>query len=771
MQLLLALMLPVEKAAMLAASNNGVPRLGVPPQRYGEALHGVLSGCGAAAPPTVDGFVSSGCPTSFPTGLALGSSFNRTLWRAVGATIGTEARALFNQGGIAQTSLFTPDLNPFRDCRWGRGMEVPSEDPVHAAEYAAAYIGGFQGEEGGFLRAVAMPKHFQGFVTLRPNTVTDPARNLDHNPLLPLPRNAPKSYDQEGNFGAHDRSSFCANITLQSAVSYHMPPFYAALTRGRAGGLMCSTNGYGINGAPGQASCAHADFNNGVLRDQWGADFSMVTDGNGVGDLYMHYGHGALNCGDGATGPTNAVRVGLRGGVDVELGETLNNYALAAVADGNITMADIDLALSRTLRWLFRLGLMDPRASVPAAALGPADVDTASARALAREAATQAVVLLRNNASSATGAQLVPLDVARVRSVAVVGPNADAWETMLANYHGVNTVAAAHSPFAALATALAGRANVTMASGCANVLCEDASGFAAAVAVASAADVVVLVCGGAPWRGGPGAFNATEGEEYDRTNVTLPGLQEAFIFAVLGTGRPVVLVIERGGPIALSPALLADARLTTILSVCYPGEMGGDGLADVLLGAAAPSGRLPTTSYDGDFVNSRSIIDYNFSSGDGVTHLWYTGTPQWPFGFGLSTTTWALEWLDAGADADAAVDAAELATSPRPYGVNVSNTGTRASDISVLGFVSSGVPGEPLQRLFDFQRAAAVAPGETRTLIFSLPPDAAARVGHDGAVTLHAGALRVFIGAPGEMMLEARLTVEGGAVVRGALFR
>lgn len=137
--LLLAAMLPTEKAAMLSASNNGVPRLGVPPQRYGEALHGVLSGCGAAAPPTADGFVSSGCPTSFPTGLALGSSFNRSLWRAVGETIGTEARALFNQGGIAQTELFTPDINPSRDPRWGRGMEVPSEEFVVAVTSAACH--------------------------------------------------------------------------------------------------------------------------------------------------------------------------------------------------------------------------------------------------------------------------------------------------------------------------------------------------------------------------------------------------------------------------------------------------------------------------------------------------------------------------------------------------------------------------------------------------------------------------------------------------------
>ena len=120
---LLARLAPTEKAAFLSASNNGFPRLGVPPLRYGEALHGVLSGCGAPAPPTPSGFASTGCPTSFPTGLALGSSFNRTLWRAVGATIGAEARALFNQCGIAQPMLFTPDINPFRDARWGRGME------------------------------------------------------------------------------------------------------------------------------------------------------------------------------------------------------------------------------------------------------------------------------------------------------------------------------------------------------------------------------------------------------------------------------------------------------------------------------------------------------------------------------------------------------------------------------------------------------------------------------------------------------------------------
>lgn len=737
---LLALMNDGEKAAMLAASNNGVPRLGVPPLRFGEALHGVLSGCGAAAPVAPSGYESTGCPTSFPTGLALGSTFNRTLWRAVGDVIGTEARALFNQNHVAQSLFFAPDANPCRDPRWGRCMEVASEDPVASAEFAANYVSGFQGPvSGDFIRSVCMVKHFL-------------------------------SYDQEGNFGPHDRTNFCAPISLRSLVEYHLPPFQAAVQRGRVGGVMCAASGYGIDGAPGAASCAHGEINNGVLRDTWGFDGAMVTDGNGVGNLWRTFGSGAMNCGNGSSGPTRAVRDGLRGGVDVELGETLNNYALAAIADGNITMADIDLALSRTLPWLFRLGLLNPPESVPWSSLGPADVDTASARQLAREAATQAIVLLRNDPYDG-GAPLLPLDDSRqLARVAVIGPNADAPEMMLANYHGVNSIAVNHTPFVALSTALRGRAVVSTAPGCDSVLCPDSGGFAAALDAARASDLVIFVGGGAPWRGGANAFNATEGEEFDRTNITLPGLQEDLISAVLAVGTPVILVIMRGGSIALSAALLADARLTTILSVCYPGEMGGDALADILLGAVAPSGRLPTTAYPPEFVASREITDYNFSSADGITHLYYTGTPQWPFGFGLSTTTWNLTWID---DATRRIDAqawVQDALLPPPFGVNVTNTGQRVSDISLLAFVSTDEPGEPIQKLFDFARTASVAPGETRTLLFTMPSDIAGSVLADGSIELKQGVLRVRIGAPGEMMLEASLHVDGRAQVKPPLF-
>jgi beta-D-xylosidase 4 len=536
--------------------------------------------------------------------------------------------------------------------------------------------------------------------------------------------------------------------------------------RGRAGGFMCAASGYGIDGAPGAASCAHGDFNNGVLRDAWGWEGHFVTDGNGVGYLWESYGHGALNCGDGASGPTNACRVGLRGGVDVELGETLNTYALAAIADGNISMSDINLAVSRTLFSLIRLGLLDPPASVPWSALGPADVDTQAHRQLALETARQSIVLLRNNASSG-GAPMLPLALRAGMKLAVIGPNGNATEEMLANYHGSCTLVAAHSPLLALrARAAAAGATVAFAPGCANVLCADDSGFADAVAAARAADVVVFVGGNAPWRGGAGAFNSSEGEEYDRANLTLSGVSEDLITAVLATGTPTAVILMRGGPIALSPALRENPQLTTLLELLYPGELGGDALADVLTGVYAPTGRLPTTTYPAEFVATRAIDDYNFSSGDGVTYQYYAGQAQEVFGAGLSYTTWALEWVSA---AHLRVDAAAWATGAAQapaYAVNVTNTGTVASSgITVLGFIEPGVAGGARQKLFDFAGSPMIAPGASQLLTFTVPPALAARVDARGETALHASTQRVRIGLPAQLMLEGALTLEARAPV------
>ena len=191
--------------------------------------------------------------------------------------------------------------------------------------------------------------------------------------------------------------------------------------------------------------------------------------------------------------------------------------------------------------------------------------------------------------------------------------------------------------------------------------------------------------------------------------------------------------------------------------------MGGSGLADVLLGAVAPSGRLSTTVYPEDFITTRAIDDYNFSSGEGVTHLYYTGTPLFPFGFGLSTTQWNLTWFGGPhrvVDGGAWVAGGAPSSAAPYYAVNATNTGARTSDLSLLAFLSSEEPGEPLSQLFGFDRASGIAPGATATLIFAVPLRVAARVAVNGELSLHAGRLRVAVGAPGEQMLAGSLTID-----------
>lgn len=487
---------------------------------------------------------------------------------------------------------------------------------------------------------------------------------------------------------------------------------------------------------------------------------AQVTDGNGVGYLYDSYGadHPGLDCKPAATGLTNAVKLGLQGGVDIEDGQTLNNYALAAVADGNITMADIDTALGRSLPFLFRLGLADPPAIVPYSKLGPSDVDTPAHRQLALEAAQQSIVLLRND--PVRGKPVLPLTFAKGMTVAVIGPNANRSSVLLANYHGGNTLVESHTPLLAVSRAaeVVG-ATVVFQPGCADAPCADSGGIAAAAQAAAGADVVLLFMGLAPSLGGPGP-GVIEGEELDRTNITLPGLQEELISAVTSAGKTVVLVLIHGGAVALSPQSLA---LPTIVDSVYPGELGGDAIVDVLLGAVSPSGRLMTTVYPADFVNTRSIIDYNFTSAQGITYQYYTGTPDWPFGFGLSYTTWQFAWLGQAHVAACAVGQ----WSNPSYSVNVTNTGSVTSDVSVLAFLQPTSGPGPLKEVFDFQRAAAVAPGQTVTLLFTVPADVAARATGKSASSLAlfpGDEFEVRIGHPGEFMLTGSLTLTAGVV-------
>ena len=220
--------------SLLQNSNVGVPRFGIPPVAFNEALHGIVFGCGPAHTDNATGYTSSGCPTSFPHATLMGGAFNRSLWRSVASTISDEGRALHNSNGYALVT-WAPDINPFRDPRWGRGQEVASEDPFVLGEYIYEYARGLQeGEDPRYIKLVSTAKHATG-------------------------------YDLE-NWGGNDRNSFTAKISLHDAVEYFWPPFESATQRGHVKSIMCSYNAVDLEGAGEVPSCAWRWFQMDVMQ-------------------------------------------------------------------------------------------------------------------------------------------------------------------------------------------------------------------------------------------------------------------------------------------------------------------------------------------------------------------------------------------------------------------------------------------------------------------------------------------------------------------------
>lgn len=301
-----------EKAQFLVANghtNGGVPRLQVKAFLYGECLHGVKSRCGAA----VDG--STGCPTSFPHALGLGATFNRTLWTAVGSTISTEARSLYNQGLIG-LSFWAPDINLFRDPRWGRGQEVPGEDPYLTSEYVAHYSRALQdGEDPRYLKTISSCKHFSAYDLERWENVT--------------------------------RQYFNAIVSDQDLVEYYWVPFRACVQRAHAQSIMCSYNA--VNGVP---SCANSLFQNTIVRGEWGFGGFFVSDCGAIGNIF--HTHNYTNSSEGAC------QKGITGGTDVNCGRTYEQYLAQTVESGLLRESDLDVSVRRVMEFLFRLGYMDP---------------------------------------------------------------------------------------------------------------------------------------------------------------------------------------------------------------------------------------------------------------------------------------------------------------------------------------------------------------------------------------------------------------------------
>ncbi|CAK7348403.1 unnamed protein product [Dovyalis caffra] len=423
-----------EKVGLLVNNAAAVPRLGIKGYEWwSEALHGVSN----VGPGTKFGGAFPGA-TSFPQVITAAASFNATLWEAIGRVVSDEARAMFN-GGVAGLTYWSPNVNIFRDPRWGRGQETPGEDPVVVGKYAASYVRGLQGNDGDRLKVAACCKHFTAY-------------DLD-------------------NWNGVDRFHFNAKVSKQDMEDTFDVPFRMCVKEGKVASVMCSYNQ--VNGIP---TCADPNLLKKTVRGQWRLDGYIVSDCDSVGVYYsqQHY----------TSTPEEAAADAIKAGLDLDCGPFLGQHTEDAVKKGLLNEAEINNALLNTLTVQMRLGMFDGEPSSELYQnLGPKDVCTPAHQELALEAARQGIVLLKNHGLS------LPLSTRRHHSVAIIGPNSNVTDTMIGNYAGVAC---------GYTTPLQGierYAKTIYSQGCVDVACVDDQQFGAAIDAARQADATVLVMG------------------------------------------------------------------------------------------------------------------------------------------------------------------------------------------------------------------------------------------------------------------------------------
>jgi beta-glucosidase len=581
-----------EKIGQLVTDAPAIPRLGVPAYNWwSEALHGVAR---------------AGRATVFPQVIGLAATFDESLVGRVAGAIADEARAKYNEaqrrgehGRYQGLTFFSPNLNIFRDPRWGRGQETFGEDPVLSASLGVAFVRGLQlQDDRRHVEAIATAKHF-------------------------AVHSGPEAL----------RHSFDARPSAHDLADTYLPQFEAAVGEGSVRAVMPAYNR--LNGTPCAASPA---LLGATLRGAWGFRGYVVSDCGAIGDIAN--GHHA------AESTMRAAAMALEAGTDLSCGSEFGALG-AARAGGLVSDVAIDRAVTRLFLARFFLGLFDPPGWVSWTSLPPSVVESPEHLALARAAARESIVLLENHGGA------LPLGP-RVRRLAVVGPVADDVEVLLGNYHGEPS-----RPVTLLegvrAAARARGVEIDYARGAPLVGRGTSSAqLADALRVARRADAIVATLGlSARYEGEEG--ETAENPSGDRRELGLPAGQQRLLEALVATGKPVVLVLTGGGPLSVP---WAAAHVPAIVLAWYPGAEGGAALADVLFGDASPAGRLPVT-VPRSIDDLPPFVDYSMR---GRTYRYAEKAPLWAFGRGLSYATFRYSNLaldpvtPAGEDAKVSVE-------------------------------------------------------------------------------------------------------------------
>ncbi len=517
-----------EKLSQMGNSCPAIPRLGIPAYDYwSEALHGVAR---------------NGRATVYPQAIGLAATWDPALVQAIASATGDEGRAKFHAAQRAGNSgqryqgltFWSPNVNIFRDPRWGRGQETYGEDPYLAGELGVAYVRGLQGDNPRYLKAAACAKHFA--------VHSGPEAN---------------------------RHTFDARISLRELHDTYLPAFKKLVQEGKVEAVMGAYNR--VNGEP---CCAHEYLLEKTLREDWGFQGHVVSDCGAIDDI--HAGHRRVRT------PVEAAALALLAGCDLCCGKSYEQLG-KAIQRGLASEADLDRALGRTLATRFKLGMFDPEERVPYASLPQEVVNSPAHRQLAYQAAVESMVLLKNKNG------LLPIDTRKYRRLLITGPNAASVDVLLGNYYGMN------DHLTTLLEGISGRApegvQVNYRQGC-QLTGENLNPINWAVGEAYDSDLVIACMGLAPALEGEEGEAILSGGAGDRLDLGLPANQVIFLKQLAEARKPIVLVLTGGSPIDLGAVEgLADA----ILFAWYPGQEGGLAAASLLFGDESPSGRLPIT--------------------------------------------------------------------------------------------------------------------------------------------------------------------------------
>ncbi len=686
-----------EKAAQLRYDAQAVERLGVPRYNYwNEALHGVAR---------------AGVATVFPQAIGLAAIFDDEYLGKIADVIATEGRAKYNESSKKDDrdiykgiTFWSPNVNIFRDPRWGRGHETYGEDPYLTSRLGVAFVKGLQGD-GKHLKAAACAKHY-----------------------------AVHSGPED------DRHHFDAVVSQQDLYETYLPAFEALVKEAKVEAVMGAYNR--TNGEPCNGS---KTLLKDILRDGWGFDGHVVSDCWAIKDF--HEGHGVTKT------PTESVALAIKSGCDLNCG---NMYLmlLLALKEGLITEEDIDRSAVRVLTTRMRLGMFDDDCEYNNI---PYEVnDSKEHNALSLEASKKSMVLLKNDG-------LLPLDSSKIRNIAVVGPNAASDLALIANYSGtpshsitlLDGIRNRVSPDTRVWYALGSHLHMNREEDLA--LPEDR--IKEAVSAAERSDVVVLCLG---------LDASIEGEQNDqgtvildaggdKADLNLPESQRKLLDAILETGKPVIVAMVSGSALSIGDAA---EKASAIIQCWYPGSKGGQAFAELIFGDYSPAGRLPMTFYK----STEELPAFTDYSMDNRTYKFMKGEALYPFGFGLSYTSFEYSNLSAASSRINNGDSIVIS-------IDVKNTGTRDSDEVVQVYIKDlkASVRVPRHSLCGFKRIHLKS-GEKITVNFEINSRAMTIVDEEGRRYVEGGDFTLFVGGSqpdsvserllGRKPLELTFTVE-----------